>query len=141
MDSLSLPVALSKDLWDAEGGGGSSGFLWQDLMDSSGLSKLCDDSDLCHPESKDLTSESSVPFVACVTDAYHDPSPCAWEALLAGRIPVILSSTWDDAYELFPVLFVDDWSELFQTDTEGNHISPLLVSLSVCFFKKCFVLV
>ena len=43
-----------------------------------------------------------------------DPSPKAWEAIMAGTIPIIQHSTLDDAYMLLPVAFVDTWEELLQ---------------------------
>jgi hypothetical protein len=48
-------------------------------------------------------------FVLCVHGGGFDPSPRAWESLLCGCIPIILSTTLDDAYSKFPVIFVDKW--------------------------------
>eukprot|EP01034_Spumella_vulgaris_P040166 gene40166-49674_t len=52
-------------------------------------------------------------FVACVHGGGIDPSPKAWEALLVGTIPIIQHSALDDAYERLPVMFVTEWSEIF----------------------------
>lgn len=43
-----------------------------------------------------------------------DPSPKAWEAIMAGTIPIIQRSVLDDAYSHLPVAFVDSWEELLQ---------------------------
>ena len=66
------------------------------------------------------------PFIACVHGAGIDPSPKAWEALLVGTIPIIQHSTLDNAYERLPVMFVNEWSELFQNDTEGTYFIAIL---------------
>lgn len=55
----------------------------------------------------------SVPFVACAHGGGMDPSPKAWEALLHGTIPIIQRTDLADAYEKFPVMFVNDFAELF----------------------------
>jgi hypothetical protein len=43
-----------------------------------------------------------------------DPSPKAWESIMAGSIPIIQHSTLDDAYRHLPVAFVDSWEQLLQ---------------------------
>lgn len=45
----------------------------------------------------------------CVHGGGIDPSPRAWEALLCGCIPIMQSTTLDEAYSQFPVIFVDKW--------------------------------
>jgi uncharacterized membrane protein YgcG len=55
----------------------------------------------------------AVSFVLCVHGGGLDPSPKAWETLLLGTIPIIQHSTLDDAYSQLPVVFVDDFSQLF----------------------------
>lgn len=52
-------------------------------------------------------------FILCVQGGGIDPSPKAWEAIMMGTIPIIQHSTLDDAYSLLPVVFVEDWSQLF----------------------------
>jgi hypothetical protein len=59
---------------------------------------------------------ASVPFVACVHGGGLDPSPKAWETILAGTIPIMQRSQITDAYEHLPVAFVKDWQELFTVD-------------------------
>lgn len=49
-------------------------------------------------------------FTLCVEGGGLDPSPKAFEALLAGSIPIIRRTTVSEAYENFPVLIVDQWS-------------------------------
>ena len=43
-----------------------------------------------------------------------DPSPKAWEAIMAGTIPIIQRNVLEDAYQHLPVVFVDSWEEIFQ---------------------------
>jgi hypothetical protein len=47
-----------------------------------------------------------------------DPSPKAWETIMAGSIPIIQHTTLDDAYKHLPVAFVDNWEQLLQP---ANH--------------------
>ncbi len=61
---------------------------------------------------------SSVPFIACAHGGGMDPSPKAWEAIMAGTIPIIQHSTLDDAYSKLPVAFVDSWEQLL---APANH--------------------
>ena len=61
---------------------------------------------------------SSVPFIACAHGGGMDPSPKAWEAIMAGTIPIIQHSTLDDAYAKLPVAFVDNWEQLLRP---ANH--------------------
>ena len=48
-------------------------------------------------------------FVLCVHGGGLDPAPRIWQALLCGCIPIIKHSTLDEAYNRFPVIYVDDW--------------------------------
>ena len=50
-------------------------------------------------------------FVMCVHGGGIDPSPKVWQALLCGCMPIIESSTLDEAYSRFPVIYVDNWNE------------------------------
>lgn len=50
------------------------------------------------------------PFVICAKGGGLDPSPKAWLTLMQGSIPIIESSSLDDAYSLLPVAIVKDWS-------------------------------
>ena len=50
-------------------------------------------------------------FTFCAHGGGFDPSPKAFEALLAGSIPIIKKSATSAAYEELPVVFVDDWTE------------------------------
>ena len=48
-------------------------------------------------------------FVACVEGGGLDPSPKAWQSILNGAIPIIRNSALRRAYELLPVVIVQDW--------------------------------
>jgi len=61
----------------------------------------------------------SVPFVACAHGGGLDPSPKAWEAIMAGTIPIIQHSPLDDAYSQLPVAFVHSWEDLLQPESEA----------------------
>ena len=50
-------------------------------------------------------------FVLCVHGGGMDPSPKIWQALLCGCMPIIETSTLDEAYGRFPVIYVDSWNE------------------------------
>lgn len=50
-------------------------------------------------------------FTLCVEGGGIDPSPKAFEALLAGSIPIIRESPLADAYRHLPVLVIPDWEE------------------------------
>ena len=50
------------------------------------------------------------PFVMCVHGGGQDPSPKAWEAMLAGTIPIVQHFPGDQPYRELPVVFVDNWS-------------------------------
>jgi len=50
-------------------------------------------------------------FVICVNGGGIDPSPRVWQALLCGCIPIVKKSTLDQAYNRFPIVFIDDWTE------------------------------
>ena len=45
-----------------------------------------------------------------------------WEALFLNRIPVIKSGPLNRLYADFPVLFVDDWSDLVSMDLENEYL-------------------
>jgi len=51
----------------------------------------------------------NVPFLMCVHGGGEDPSPKAFEAMLMGTIPIIKKGYITDAYERFPVAWIDDW--------------------------------
>lgn len=50
-------------------------------------------------------------FVICVNGGGIDPSPRVWQALLCGCIPIIKKSTLDEAYNRFPIVYIDEWNE------------------------------
>jgi GR25 family glycosyltransferase involved in LPS biosynthesis/tetratricopeptide (TPR) repeat protein len=50
-------------------------------------------------------------FVVCVHGGGYDPSPRAWESLYYGAIPIIAHSPVDEAYQEFPVAWVDTWDK------------------------------
>ena len=49
-------------------------------------------------------------FAVCVHGGGLDPSPRAWEALLAGCIPIITHSPLSDAYAQLPCVIIDAWT-------------------------------
>ncbi len=51
------------------------------------------------------------PFALCVNGGGIDPNPKAWEALMAGTIPIIMRFPGDTIYRDLPVAYVDDWTE------------------------------
>ena len=57
-------------------------------------------------------------FNICIHGGGIDPSPKAWQSILAGAIPIIQHSTLDEAYKKLPVVFVDKFDET--TITEEN---------------------
>ena len=65
------------------------------------------------PQHQYVAMAQQVPFVLCVRGGGLDPSPKAWEALMLGSIPILQHSTLDDAYGQLPVVFVDEWDDLF----------------------------
>jgi hypothetical protein len=52
---------------------------------------------------------STYAFILCPQGGGLDPSPKAWEALLAGCIPIVERSPTSEGYAHLPVLFVDRW--------------------------------
>jgi hypothetical protein len=48
-------------------------------------------------------------FILCPQGGGLDPSPKAWEALLAGCIPIMQRTPTSSGYSHLPVLFVDEW--------------------------------
>jgi hypothetical protein len=53
---------------------------------------------------------STYAFVLCPEGGGLDPSPKAWEALLAGCIPIIRRNASSEGHAHLPVLFVDAWT-------------------------------
>lgn len=70
----------------------------------------------------------SVPFVACVKGGGIDPSPKAWESVLAGTIPIILTSWLDDAYMQLPVVILQDWNTLFNASRPTKETQDMLLA-------------
>jgi len=64
-----------------------------------------------------LTLLQSVSFVICVHGGGLDPSPKAWEALMAGSIPIIEHFAGDASYRELPVVFVDSWKSSLLTNS------------------------
>jgi hypothetical protein len=103
-----------------------SGTQW---VDRNNVQEWCRNRTFCMDPSRNSTGSeldrtfylkliASVPFVACVHGGGLDPSPKAWETILAGTIPIMQRSQIADAYEHLPVAFVDNWQELFLIDEE-----------------------
>lgn len=74
-------------------------------------------------------------FVACVSGGGLDPSPKAWQAILHGAIPIIVSGPLDAAYRQLPVVLVPRWdARAFDPDRlvrwhrrcAGHHDIPAL---------------
>eukprot|EP01036_Dinobryon_divergens_P028137 gene28137-37035_t len=98
--------------------------------------EMCDKVSWCYRPKKDSFDNNNglnhkefieelitVPFIACAHGGGIDPSPKAWESILAGTIPIIEKSPLSDGYERLPVMFVDNWaSDLF----ENPHAEELL---------------
>jgi hypothetical protein len=53
---------------------------------------------------------STYAFILCPQGGGMDPSPKAWEALLAGCIPIVERTPTSEGYAHLPVLFVDRWT-------------------------------
>jgi hypothetical protein len=70
----------------------------------------------------------SVPFVACVKGGGIDPSPKAWEAVLVGTIPIIITSWLDDAYQQLPLIIIEDWHSVFNTSQTTAEIQAKLLA-------------
>jgi len=91
---------------------------WEDRKDAhtycTQIEDVCKavDAALTHAEFAQLIS--SYPFLLCVHGGGIDPSPKAWEAIIAGTIPIIEHSTLDDAYKELPVAFVDSIPSFLQ---------------------------
>jgi hypothetical protein len=49
-------------------------------------------------------------FVLCPEGGGLDPSPKAWEALLAGCVPIVRRTATTEGYSDLPVLYIDHWS-------------------------------
>jgi hypothetical protein len=101
------------------------------FVDRRHVLELCDTSwkGLCVPQSNISRSGffkhvQRYPFILCVHGGGLDPSPKAWEALMAGTIPIMQHYAGDDAYRELPVVFVDNWAA--ETITEANLQSWLL---------------
>ena len=68
----------------------------------------------------------SAPFVACVKGGGIDPSPKAWESILAGTIPIIQSTWLDDAYSQLPLVIIHDWHTVFNQSRSTTEIQAML---------------
>jgi hypothetical protein len=69
-------------------------------------------------------------FVMCVHGGGIDPSPKVWQALLCGCMPIIESSTLDEAYSRFPVIYVDNW--------DSNAITSEKISEWIILYEKFY---
>lgn len=61
------------------------------------------------PEDDFISMMQSHAFVLCASGGGIDPSPKAWQAILHGAIPIILSSPLDAAYRQLPTAIVPAW--------------------------------
>ena len=90
--------------------------------------------EISHPEF--LKHMVSVAFIACVHGGGSDPSPKAFEAILHGTIPIIQHAVLDDAYEKLPVMFVNDWSELFGSTEEVTQLLQSWLTKLAPYYEK-----
>ena len=81
---------------------------------SSSWSKWCESA---HP-SPLFDALLNYSFLLCVHGGGIDPNPKAWEALLAGTIPIMKRFPGDAVYANLPVAFVDEWND--ETVSEEN---------------------
>lgn len=72
----------------------------------------------------------SVPFIACVHGGGIDPSPKAYESIIAGTIPILMRSNVDDAYGELPIAFVDKWEDLFLSPNATEMLQKWVVELA-----------
>lgn len=72
------------------------------------------DKDGGYPHTEFLEFLTSHAFVLCVHGGGIDPSPKAFESILAGTIPILKRSIIHDAYSHYPVVWLDEWSDLFE---------------------------
>jgi len=91
------------------------GAQWEPRRSVSALCKgpLADIATVIEEQLEPSAFEAQVrrhPFVLCVPGGGLDPSPKAWQSIACGSIPVIASSTLDDAYRELPVAIVEGWS-------------------------------
>ena len=61
---------------------------------------------------------SKYSFVLCVEGGGLDPSPKAWQAIIAGSIPIIRKTQIYEAYKDFPCAWIDEWTEDAITPTK-----------------------
>ena len=80
-------------------------YYQEGLMDDDGLSQKMKNAKFC----------------ICVRGGGYDPSPKAWQALINGCIPIIQHSPLDEAYNIFPVVYVDDWNAESITDEKLDN--------------------
>ena len=80
-------------------------YYQEGLMDDDGLSQKMKNAKFC----------------ICVRGGGYDPSPKAWQALINGCIPIIQHSPLDEAYNRFPVAYVDDWNAESITDEKLDN--------------------
>ena len=66
------------------------------------------------------------PFVFCVHGGGKDPNPKAWEALLAGSIPIIEHFAGYEIYRGLPVVILDSWTADQVDVTKMQHWRTLL---------------
>lgn len=101
---------------------------WQKRLE---VAQKCRNNTFCLQPNKENSGEGiglkdflrhlgSVAFVACVQGGGVDPSPKAWEAIMCGTIPIMEKRMVEDAYERFPVAFVNSWNELLDDPNLGE---------------------
>ncbi len=82
-----------------------------DKRDSTGLGM---------PHEVFLKDLRKVPFIACVHGGGIDPSPKAFEAILQGTIPIVRKTLLYDSYHLFPIAWIDEWSDFFNLNDKDR---------------------
>lgn len=83
-----------------------------DWVQSDAGNKICDliTHELDGRRYLELVAEYA--YILCPNGNGIDPCPRVWEALILGTVPIIKSSTMDDAYTRLPCLIVRDWNEV-----------------------------
>lgn len=72
------------------------------------------------PHKMFLDDLRKVPFIACVHGGGMDPSPKAFEAIFHGTIPIVRKTLLYDSYHMFPIAWIDEWSDLFNLKDEDR---------------------
>ena len=78
------------------------GGIWADFVQQASNTKLS--------HKAFIASQMNVSFMMCPHGGGVDPAPKAFESLASGAIPIVQRSDLYDAYKVFPIAWVDDFS-------------------------------